>query len=315
MKLLNTTFGLLILLGGVACEKVIDVDLEEGQTQYVVDAFITNELAPQEIRLTYTKPYLQKTIADPVFDAEVLVETVGTGSVRIFTDADRDGVYTWKPTNRQECFKLNNRDQEDVISANYDKQYRLQVKHGPYHFEAYTSLERVPRLDSLKYLWERSGVPYAESILAEVWATDFKGKNDFYWLKTWKNEEFLNMGEEMILIHDVSQEYNSNPSLDGITFLSPVRYGVNPAIETDQLGQKKAYSNGDSIYIELHSLTETSYFLLSELKRNMTTGGLFAAPVSNVPTNIIPMNQVSKGKVVGVFSGSAVSSFGARINE
>jgi cobyrinic acid a,c-diamide synthase len=75
---------------------------------------------------------------------------------------------------------------------------------------------------------------------------------------------------------------------------------------------------GDSVYVEIHSITPEAFNFLNQVVIQIDRPGgfseLFAAPLANVSTNISNMN--SNGKpVVGFFCVSAVSTAGKRLEE
>ena len=72
---------------------------------------------------------------------------------------------------------------------------------------------------------------------------------------------------------------------------------------------------GDSVYVEIHSISNEAYFFLSqviiETNREGGFGALFATPLANVSTNIIPNDPANL--VAGFFNIASVSSDGARL--
>ena len=88
--------------------------------------------------------------------------------------------------------------------------------------------------------------------------------------------------------------------------------------QEDENGDFQApFLPGDSIYVELHSITNEAFFFLSEVQFQTDRPGgfaeLFATPLSNVVTNIIPSDE--NAEVVGFFNVSAVSGNGKRLVE
>ncbi|NNE25734.1 MAG: DUF4249 family protein, partial [Saprospiraceae bacterium] len=69
MKKLIYFLGFIVIFA--ACEDVIDVNLESGPPQVVVDAWLTNEEKPQEIKLTLSQDYLNSSIAEGIDNAAV----------------------------------------------------------------------------------------------------------------------------------------------------------------------------------------------------------------------------------------------------
>lgn len=73
--------------------------------------------------------------------------------------------------------------------------------------------------------------------------------------------------------------------------------------------------DGDSIYVEIHSISNEAYFFLTQIiietNREGGFGALFATPLANVATNIIPDNE--DNLVAGFFNIASVSGNGSRL--
>lgn len=84
------------------------------------------------------------------------------------------------------------------------------------------------------------------------------------------------------------------------------------SIEGDSL-----FVKGDSVYVEIHSVSNDAYFFLQqviiETNREGGFGALFATPLANVSTNIVPDNL--NNTVVGFFNIAAVSNDGVRLSD
>ena len=121
----------------------------------------------------------------------------------------------------------------------------------------------------------------------------------------------------MNLAYDAS--FTPGGNADGIYLITPIRFGINrvadsgdDAVDTNDF---PPYDFGDSVHVEIHSITEEAYFFLSASRTQMTLGDatLFAEPPANVPTNIIPLNATEpRDQPVGFFNVAAVSELGRR---
>lgn len=306
------------------CEDVVSVDPGKARPQLVVDAFIDNQVREQSIRLTVTKPYFSTAPAPVVTGATVTVTDERTGQVYTFTDPDNNGTYTWTPASAQEVFKGRDRGADRNADGLYGRTHRLSVRASVsgvaenMEFEAFTSFERVPQIDSigLKTRKESFVVP-VETVVADLWAKDFVGAGDAYYIKAYKNGRLLNKASEITVAYD----FTTNRSEAGANaimptyFIPPVREGINPRLDEKEVEDKKPlYAVGDDIYCELHAITEETFSFLSQTKNQMTNGGLFAEPIANVPTNIRPVNAAAKGNAIGIFSGSSVSTAARKIS-
>ena len=98
MKISNLIFYYLlpIVLFLTSCEKEIDITLDEGKSQIVVDAFLTDVLSKQTMKLTNTSSYFKNSASPAVLGAKVSVKNETTGEVFAFTDASNTGNYSWQ---------------------------------------------------------------------------------------------------------------------------------------------------------------------------------------------------------------------------
>ncbi|WP_158021884.1 DUF4249 family protein [Flammeovirga pacifica] len=306
----------------ISCEDVINVDLETGRPQIVVDGWINNKFESQKIRLLSTSGYFDNTTPPYIENATVRVLDLVNNKTLNFT-YDSDGYYTWTPTTLADTLIVRQRpgDFDRDGDGLYDNYYKLEVSvvfdNKDLQFESYTSLERVPSIDSLFFQTSKGDTEKDDQIYGELFAKDFAGPADCYWIKTWKNDNFLNKSSEMLLAFDITpgrSDYG-NILTQATPFIPPVRLGINLSIseEEDERGEKN-YEVGDSVYCEIHSMTEKAFDFMSASRSAMANGGLFATPLANVPSNIVASNKDAEGMVVGVFCGSAISSLGYRIN-
>lgn len=318
----------LIALSISSCEDVIDIDLETGVSQVVVDGFINNLEKEQKISLSMSRGYFDKGVAslERVKGATITVDdlmnnTSVTFIEKVEQDNDYEIIYTWTPQSASEAFQTRERTgtgQRVMEETFYNKQYRLNIElEDGTKYEAYTSLERVPTVDSIEIYKEKESLfTPVETILAEAHAVDFVGKDDFYWMKTWKNGQFLNKVQEMTLIHDYIQQKSNNQDVDGKKFNLPTRLSVNPSLDENEEGEVPYYIVGDEIYVELHSLTSFAFDFMTLSKEQMSNSGLFAKPVVNVPSNIkLVADSSTDTEALGVFSGSSVSTIRLQIDE
>lgn len=81
------------------------------------------------------------------------------------------------------------------------------------------------------------------------------------------------------------------------------------------LGDSLIAKQADSIYLELHAISDEAWFFLTrvlqETARPEGFGALFATPPSNVPTNIQAQDETVN--VAGIFNVAAVSSAGRKL--
>ncbi|NLR92609.1 DUF4249 family protein [Flammeovirga agarivorans] len=322
MKKLANIYLLFSIFIFFSCEDVIDVDLETGRAQIVVDGWVNNKFEEQRIRLISTVGYFDNNTPPAVENAVVKLHDLVNNKVMDFT-YDENGYYTWTPSSIDDTLIVRERpgDFDRDSDGNYNNYYKLEVSVNfddkDLAFEAFTSLERVPVIDSLVFMTDKGQKVEDDEIYGELWAKDFAGPADCYWIKTWKNGSFLNKSSEMQLAFDITpgrSDYG-NILTEPTVFIPPVRLGINPVLSDEEADAgEKFYEVGDTVYCEIHSMTEDAFDFMSRSKSSMANGGLFATPLANVPSNIKASNEATEGMVVGVFCGSAITSLGYRIN-
>ncbi len=293
-----------IVLNAVACQDVVEVDLEEGVRQVVVDAWLTNEIAPQTIKLRETSPYFEASASPAITGATVTV-TNQSGIVFNFLDDNNTGNYTWTPENFQNLGIVGN-------------VYQLDIEARGVTYQAFSQMNRVPVVDSIVMTFEEESLGTPEGFYGEFFAVDFEGPGDAYWIKTFKNGQFLNKPSEMNVAFDAS--FTAGNGVDGTAFIAPIRGNINrfPDTGADAVDdfELPPYVEGDSIRVELHSINLDAFFYLDEIRTQMTLGDatLFAEPPANVSTNIITTNSDERAdQAVGFFNVAAKTFLERRV--
>lgn len=302
----NILFTLLVSFAFFSsCEDVIDVELEQGNNQIVVDAWIDNLSQTQTIKLSRTSPYFDASRPPIVTGATVqIVEDNGT--VYDFTDADNDGTYTWTPEPGSSFGR---------IGGNYG--LSIITEEGVEYVSA-SSMKRIMPIDSITLEDREEELGQPAGIYAELFARDFSGEGDAYWIKSYKNGQFLNKPQEINLAWDAA--FTPGSGVDGVIFITPIRQFINrvpdSGDEAEDDGDTPPWALGDSINVEIHSLNPEAFLFMEQSLTQMTLGdaGIFAEPPANVPTNIVTLNsEEASDQAIGFFNVSAVSAFGRKI--
>lgn len=264
-----------------SCEDVVKVDVPEGESQLAVDAFINDKRETQKIILTKTSPYFDNSAAPPATGAKVKVNDMFFGTEYTFTDDDNDGVYTWTP-------------QPGDTLCRVFYQYKLTIEYNGETFESESYVGRPARFDSLGYEY-RSPTIGDKGYFMNVYAYDREGRGDFYWLRAFKNGNLLNRPSA---ISTAVESAFSEDGVDGAQFIFPIREFLN----------SEPYNIGDSVSVEIYSVTPQTLIFLNQIAVELNNAGLFATPPANVPTNISTFRSTSKIKAVGWFNTSAVAT-------
>lgn len=305
MKVYQTVLGLLMTAGAMmSCENVIDPKLQEAGPVLVVDAWLTNADGPQIIRLTRTQPYFDTRKLSGVAGATVSVTNTTSGARYDFVPTETTGEYTWLPT-------LPN---EKIGQAGDGFDLRVQV--GSETFVSSTRMGRAPAIDSITFAFEPAGPFFPDSYVGEFWATDPPGKGDAYWIKAFKNDTLLLRPGEINIAFDAG--FSEGGNFDGVTFITPKRRGINPQDFSEDDLPLSPFDIGDSVYVEIHSISKEAFNFLNQVVIQINRPGgfaeLFAAPLANVSTNINNQNP-SGSSVVGFFNVAEVTGAGKRLTE
>jgi hypothetical protein len=306
---MNTLYKYILLIFGItalwSCEDKIQVELPDSNPVVVIDAWLNNKPETQTIKVLRTIPYFENSFLPGLNEAAVSVVDLTDDVVYDFAKAEEDGAYTWEPTAGQPTFgKIGN-------------EYKLIVEAGGGIYESYSTMNRVPAIDSIGYRFEEGNSFFPDAYFAGVFALDPAGPGDTYWIKAWKNGEYLNKPGEINISYDAGG--SPGAPVDGIVFIQPIRDGINPFEEDENDEFLPPYEPGDSVYVEIHSINYDSYTFLYEVSVQTDRPGgfaeLFAQPLANVPSNILMSDETPNAtEVIGFFTVSAVSSAGKRLD-
>jgi hypothetical protein len=300
-KQIKVIFQALLLISVVflsACEDVIDVELPQTEPLIVVDAMINNKPEPQYINVTRTQEYFDATFPPGISDATVQVTDLQTEKIYMFEEGDNEGQYIWSPTATDPSF--------GIIGHSYE----LRVSVNGIVYESFSQMNRVPQIDSITFRFEKGNSFFPDSYFGQMYATDFEGIGDTYWIKAFKNGQYLNKPNEINIAFDAG--FTAGGNIDGTPFIQPIRDGINPFDQDEDDNFLSPYDPGDSVYVEIHSITNETFFFLTEVQIQIDRPGgfaeLFATPLSNVPTNIVRKEETPGRDAIGYFNVAAVET-------
>jgi len=290
------------LFSFTSCETEINPELEYAESLIAVEGWINNKPGAQVIKVMLTQSYFDNSLPPGVSGASVKVLNITSGKTYSFDEAsDGSGNYVWTPATNA-----------DRIGVPGDE-FRLLIEAKGEAFEALSRMGRVPPIDSITFKFQEENAFQPDSYIAEFWAKDPEGAGDTYWIRTTKNDTLLNRPGEINIAYDAG--FSKAANFDGLQFFPPIRYAINPSEQDSNDKELSPYDPGDSIYVEINSLTEDSFTYLNQVITETDRPGgfseLFAAPLANVSTNINNVNENGK-KAVGFFNVAAVSGAGKK---
>ncbi len=280
------TSALVVLtLFQTGCEDEIKVSVDYNQPKLVVDAFINNLPQTQTITLSKAVNYFDTNTAPAITNAQVLLFDTTAGKPFFFQHTEK-GKYQFTP----------NANSGDTFTIGHD--YALFILVDGDTLASFCKLSRTATFDSIRLVdVEGNGPPFnTTGYYVELMAKDAFGKGDFYWIKTFRNDTFLNNIDQLNISADMG---NTSTDVDGELFIYPIRYsGVNDF--------SRSFKKDENIRLEIHSISPIAYGWFNLVRNENQNGGLFATPPANIFSNIIAINKNPKNTLGGLFCMSAV---------
>lgn len=273
------------LISFTSCEDKIDLELDNGKTQYVVDAFVNSDSTLQTIRVSKTAEYFLNARTPGVNSAKVKI--IGPSQTEYIFQYQTEGYYTYNPTSNV---------LGPIDSIGFE--YQLIVELDGEVYKSKSILNPVPPIDYMEYEYIDDEPEAEPGYYAEFYAIDFEGRNDFYWIKAFKN------GETIDPTNPTDYQLSQNAAFsgfgaDGFPFILPIRTGIN--------NFEEPFEKGDTSSVELYSINEDIWNYLIQLATQANNGGLFATPTANIKSNITDFNGNIQNEVLGAFSVSSIS--------
>jgi hypothetical protein len=256
----------LVVLAG--CEDVVDVKLDQGQPQLVVDGVVSDQPGPYVITLSKTAPYFENAQTPRVMGAVVKI-TDNEGNTETLTETEPGKYVT------------------NTLRGKIGNHYVLEIQAEGEQYRAQTDIKRVPEIDSLKQSFKTKSAFREEGYYVLYYGPEYPGPGDYYRFKIYKNDVLINQPSNLRVRSDefVEGSYISGSEMN-----------------------EKPFKVGDRIKIEVCSITEDNYYFYNEMVTQINNGGLFANPPANVRTNVMNRNPGSAKKAVGYFGGMGVRS-------
>jgi hypothetical protein len=280
------------LMFATACTDVIEVELNPAEGMLVVDAWLNDKPDSQVIRLTRSLPYFGNVFSEGMTSASVTV-TSSSGDTFIFEDQG-NGDYIWSP------------DPGGTLGV-VGTQYVLEIEWNGASYIAHSEMRRVPAIDSIQIEFRTDELGFADGHYAIMFARDFPGTGDTYWIKAYKNGVFLNKPQELNIAYDAS--FDAGGGVDGIVFILPIRELINrfPDPDTGDDFDVPPYAPGDEVHVEIHSITTEAFLFLETARDQMVNGDntIFSIPLANTRSNVLRAGD--QEPVLGFFCVSAVS--------
>ncbi len=288
MKYAIYLFAFLVLCLTQGCEDPIDVTLDEAPALVTVDAWIAEIPTDWEVRLSASQAYFDSMRVQGLDEAVVTI-TTSTGNAYDMVPTDNVGTYS---------VGMDAESFNEPSGTTYD----LNIELNGVTYSASTTKFPVPEIDSIQQEL-RVNDPFADDgIYCNFFANDLPGLGNTYWIKTFKNGEYLDDPVELNIAFDAA--FGPGAEVDGLVFIQPVQELNNPV---DENFAPIPWQVGDEIRVEIHSISNEAFFFLEVLRDELqnSNNGIFATPAANTPTNITSSDG---SPVIGFFNVASVSS-------
>ncbi len=239
----------MILLFFSACTEKIDIELNDTYSRLVVEATITDRDDHHRIMLTKTTSYFHNEQSPSVNDAEVFISSGG---------------YRWQllPYTPGQYIA------PDKFATQVGETYHLEIQYDGQRYQASSTMKPVASIDSLS-VRSHAWLPGHKELLVHF--QEPAETEDFYMWKVYLNGE--NLTNSALRVRMASDDL-----INGRYMHYPF-YTFRP--------DDAPLEAGDHIRVEMYSISEAYYMFLVAMRRNQgATGGPFAGPPANIPSNI-----------------------------
>lgn len=237
-------FFILFSFSLVSCEKVIDIDLNETEKKYVIEAVLTDQTGDARVMVSRTKDFDESNEFSPVRNA--VVSITETGGTTTTLAEPRPGIY-----------------ESPALAGSPGKTYTLSVVTGNTSFTATSTMPVKVGLDSIFITDEQLFTDTRKTVNAVF--DDPAGPGNSYRFVQYVNN--FKEGQVMIRNDDYS---------DGRRIINKLFYFSD---EDDYKGNIKS---GDTVMIEMLCIDRAIYKYWYSLDRSATGGSGQATPANPV---------------------------------
>ena len=182
---MNKKIYILIVLvfAFTACEKVIDVDLNEAHPAVVIEGNIAQYPYQAEVKLSKTGSYFGESTEEKISGALVVVES-DLNEYFEFAEV-APGIY-----------------KSEEISPTEGVIYNLRVEIENEIYEASSRLNPTVEIDALEYIYDEGFAFYDEGYILKTFITDPENTANFYRIKTFLNDSLESEPDDFIVFDD-----------------------------------------------------------------------------------------------------------------
>ncbi|MFT5984267.1 MAG: hypothetical protein ACI9RM_002731 [Ulvibacter sp.] len=269
MNIKKSLLLLLTLFFLTSCQDVIDLEVEDGEVQLVVDGWLTNQNGEKQAILSTTANYFNSSIGPFVENAFVVLNNE-QGPIDTFYEKS-NGLYV-----------------TDFVGE-VGETYHIYIRTSS--GEEYKSnpelLRSVPLITAINSEFKEETTFDDEGYYMSIDTDEPLGVGDHYRWKQYVNDTYLNEPFDLL--------YASDEFVDGNPILN-FEVTINEPLEL-----------GDQYRIQQLSITEEAFEFITQLQTQTAfVGSLFDSPPAALSGNIVNLDSSGK-KALGYFGASAVS--------
>lgn len=180
--IIKTAIYSTLVLFLTACEKVIEVDLEEAQSQIVIEGNLEAENNSISVKISSTAPYFESGSTNKIENATVTLENDANESITLAHT--QNGEYSAN------------------LSPVYGAEYTLKVIHNGETYEANSVLPNQVEIDSAFSMYQEAFGPSEAGYQVFLRYTDPANENNYYRLRHSLNNELQNTSADLQVLND-----------------------------------------------------------------------------------------------------------------
>ena len=254
----NKLFYLLAIAFAItACEDVIDVDLDEGRNQLVIDAFVTSDSSIQTIRLTQSAPYFSNVRTPSENSATVVINGPNGVQYSFVSDNNGNHNFTIFPITENGEGAHNYINFEDVLS---------ELSYWCYNQPPFINFANLNKEAEVK----NNHVDFNRHDRLPKYKTSFRSKNDIY------IKELRNLDTYITRLETYVQQY-FNGFNQGTQNLNTIHTNIANTIQTILINY---YSNNNSSLKRNRHLLEL-YTIHNLMARSMSHNSIGRSYTNN----------------------------------
>jgi hypothetical protein len=168
-----------------ACEKVIDVDLNDSEPALVIEGNLSKNESTLEVKVSKSTSYFNSEPAPKVENARVYIES--SPGFHLQAEETEPGFY-----------RLTD------LPLSINTVYRLTVEVKGEEYTAVSKLPALVKIDSLSYEYQQEQIFFEGGYRILLYFTDPKDEENYYRIKLYRNGNRINDLDDLIVFDDSS---------------------------------------------------------------------------------------------------------------